>query len=112
LVSRTGTEPTEREIGIAPVLVAGKSKSTCQTPEIDPGEAVAETIVPPVWLTIVTGRFKGTPGFEFTEPVVGEGAVTPRPSRKILTGDPTAAGLVQPLRVPSGFNARGSGPPE
>src|ERR1035437_2280110 len=43
-VSRTGTESTKSETGIGPRF-AGVRTSTCQTPEIDPGNATAETTV-------------------------------------------------------------------
>src|ERR1017187_2678297 len=38
-VSRTGTESTNSEIGIAPPWFKGMRTSTCQTPEIEPGNS-------------------------------------------------------------------------
>ena len=81
--------------------------STCQTPEIDPGNAMAETTVAARPPPNVIGRFKGVPGFGLTDPVTGAGTVTPRPSRKILTTEPTRAGLAHALREPSLLKASG-----
>src|ERR1019366_10569680 len=110
-VSRTGTESTESETGIAPVWFAGMRRSTSQTPEIDPGSTTADTTVAASPPPNVIGRFKGMPGLGLTEPVTGAGTVTPRPARKILTTEPTIAGLEQVFREPSLLKARGRGWP-
>jgi len=86
--------------------------STCQTPEMDPGSAVAETTVAAKPLPNVIGRFKGVPGAGLVAPVTREGVVTPRPERKSLTTEPALTGLEQVLRVPSLLRASGIGPPE
>ena len=48
-----------------------------------------------------------TDGLVLIKPVVGAGLVTPRPSMKIVTRDPAAAGWVEELKVPSALSVRG-----
>src|ERR1035438_9918184 len=108
-VSRTGTESTKSETETVP-LFAGMRTSTCHTPEIDPGNATAETTVAARPPPNVIGRFKGMPGFGLTEPVTGAGTVTPRPARKILTTEPATAGFEHVLREPSLLKASGKNP--
>src|ERR1039457_7440213 len=109
-VSRTGTESTKSETGIPPVWFAGMRRSTCQTPEIDPGSATADTTVAASPPPNVIGRFKGMPGLGLTEPVTGAGTVTPRPARKILTTEPAGAGFEHVLGEPSLLKASGKNP--
>jgi hypothetical protein len=108
-VSRTGTESTKSETGIAPRF-AGVRTSTCQTPEIAPGNATAETTVAAKPPPNVIGRLKGVPGLGLTEPVTGAGTVTPRPARKILTTEPATAGFKHVFGEPSLLKASGKGP--
>ncbi len=75
-------------MGTAPVTFAAILISTCQTPEIDSGAAIAETTIPVRALPTVIGRFSGEPGAALMAPVTGAGVVSPTPSRKILTTDP------------------------
>src|SRR5579872_3877778 len=85
--------------------------ATCQTPEMEPGTAEAETTVADSPPANVNGRFKGWPGFGVIAPVACAGEVPPRPSRKIWTTDPGAVGFAHEFLVPSALNANGSGPP-
>jgi hypothetical protein len=109
--SRSGIESTANERASAPAGLVAVKTLTCQTPEIDPGRAAAETTVAVVPAESVTGRFNGVPGLALMLPVTGAGTVTPRPFRKIDTTEPAAAGFVQVFREPSLFSANAIGPP-
>ena len=91
-------------------MFTGMRTSTCQTPEIAPGNATAETTVAAKPPPRVIGRFRGVPGFGLIEPVTGAGAVTPRPARKILTTEPEGAGFKHVFGEPSLLKASGRGP--
>src|SRR5579863_2708249 len=83
---------------------------TWATPVMEPGTLVVAMTAVPVKGPGARDGARSTAGLFAIAPVLRAGVTGPVPLRKIVTVEPTVAGLVQSFTVPSAFSANAACP--